>query len=179
MKLIFWGLVLVFFDFNLNIGACSVSVLPGFVGYWLIRRGMGQVDCDAYIRANPWVIAGIIYSAIVWVLNCIGLLKGSVVEILSIVIEPVIQLVVLHRITKGICELEDTHGWDLYGRSLKTAWLMVAVWTVLSRLMNVLGVASLAVLALLVTYAFVLYYIFRFHKSRRAFEDYEACREEE
>lgn len=179
MKLIFWGLFLVFFDFYLNIDACSISVLPGFVGYWLIRRGMGQVDCGAYIRANPWVIAGIIYSAIVWVLNCIGLMKGSVVEVLSVIIGPVVQLVVLYWVTGGIRELEDVHGWDLYGRSLKTAWIMVAVWVVLSRLMNVLGVAPLAVLAWIVSFAFMLYYIFRFHKSRRAFEEYEACREEE
>lgn len=182
MKLIFWGLILVFFDFHLNIGACSISLLPAFVGYILIGKGMKSVDCGAYVTARPWVTAGIIYSAIVWVLNCLGVMTQlttmALFAVLFAVGGTVILMGVLHRITGGICEIEQVHGWDLQGRALKTAWTVTAVWVVLMHLTSLLGMAALAVVALIAAYAFEVYYLFRYHKSRKAYEDYEACREE-
>lgn len=183
MKLIFWGLFFLFFDFNLNFGSSSISVLPEFVGYALILKGMKQVECGAYLTARPWVCAGIIYSAIVWVLNCLGIMAQlttmAVFAILFAVAGSLLKLGVVYWITKGVCELEESLEYNLYGKSLKTAWIVLLVWIVLVQVTSLLAMAAFALIALIASMIFMIYYLVCFHKSRKAYEERTSWPEEE
>ena len=183
MKLIFWGLIFLFFDFNLNFGSSSISILPDFAGYALIWKGMKQVECGAYITARPWVCGGIIYSAIVWVLNCLGIMAHltttALFAILFGVAGTLIELGVLYWITKGVCELEQVLEYDLYGKPLKTAWIVLLIWLVLVQVTSLLVMPAIAVIALIASFVFMIYYLVRFHKSRKAYEERISWPEEE
>ena len=179
MKLIFWGLIFLFFDFKLNFGSSSISLLPTFAGYALICSGMGRVEeCETYAKSRTWVIAGIVYSAVMWVLNCVGAQFDAMVSLLLSLVSSVLQLVTTYRIAAGVCELERVCKYDLYGRSLKTAWIVLLVWTVLVQATAWLGIVALAVVALVAAMVFMVYYIFRFHKSRKAYEEQAGWPEE-
>lgn len=175
MKLIFWGLIFLFFDINLNFGSSTISILPEFVGYALILKGMKRVDCGAYLTARPWVDVGIIYSAIVWVLNCLGILAQlttmAVFAILFAIAGSLLKLGVVYWITKGICELEESLEYNLSGKSLKTAWIVLAVWVVLVQVTSLLQMAAFALIALIASVIFMIYYLICFHKSRKAYEE--------
>ena len=172
MKLIFWGLIFLFFDFNLNFGASSISLLPAFVGFALIRKGMGTVtECERYGKAQPWMLAGIACSAVVWVLNLLGTPDGSVLGFVLGVVSGAFQLVATWQIAKGVAELEDVYQYDLYAKPLMTAWTVLLIWVILVRVTAWLGIDVLAMLALLASFVFMIYYIVRFHKSRKAYEE--------
>lgn len=172
MKLIFWGLIFLFFDFNLNFGASSISLLPAFVGYALIRTGMGRVtECERYGKARSWMLAGIAYSAVVWVLNLLGMPAGSALGFVLGVAGGVFLLVATWQIAKGVAELEGVCRYDLYAKPLMTAWTVLLIWVILVRVTAWLGIELLAMIALLASFVFMIYYIVRFHKSRKAYEE--------
>lgn len=168
MKLIFWGLFFLLFDFELNFGSSTVSILPTFVGYAMIFVGMGRVaECEAYARTRSWAAAGIVFSAVVWLLNCLGV-SYAVLVIVFTIIGTVLQLFVTYEIAKGIRELEGIHGYDMYGKSLMSAWIVLLVWRILTQVTIMPMFAMIAMLASLI---FTIYYIVRFHKSRKAYAE--------
>ena len=180
MKLIFWGLIFLFFDFNINIGRSTISFLPTFVGYALIYSGMGRVNgCETYTGARPWATAGIICSAIIWCANCLGILMGTEISFVLSIVSSLLQLVVTYKIARGVRELEEALKYDLYGKSLMTAWIVLLIWIVLVRVVSVLGMEMFALIALVASMVFMVYYVFRFHKSRKAYEDRMSWPEEE
>lgn len=174
MKLIFWGLIFLFFDFKINFGNSTISFLPGFVGYALIWKGMRQVDCGAYISAKPWVVTGIVYTAVIWVLNCLGILAHltavGVVSIMLTVAGSVIELGVIWWITKGVCELETRCEFDMHGRKLKKAWTILLVMAIVLLAATLLNRPVISLVVLIVYVIFMIYYLVWFHRCRKAYE---------
>jgi len=180
VKLIFWGLILVLFDINLYLGRTILSILPDFVGYILILKGMaGETAFPRWERARSLLTAAAVLTGAVWALNAVGVGAGEWAGLLLPLIPAVMKLLVTHRVCGGFRDLEKEHGWDLQGRSLSSAWMVVALWVVLEQLMGWVGLAPMVMIAMIAAVLFEIYFLFRFHKSRRAFEDYEACREED
>jgi len=173
VKRIFWGLFFIFFNLNLNLGSSTISFLPDFVGYALIWSGMKQVDCGAYITGRPWACVGTIYSAVIWVLNCAGIgnaLSATVLfAVLFAVAGTVIKLGVLYWITRGVCELEQAVGRSLYGQQLRTAWVVLLVCMVAAQATALLSLAVIAVVVLVASVIAMIYYIVRFHISRKEY----------
>jgi hypothetical protein len=64
LSTVFWGLILVFLDFNIN----QVSIIPDFVGYLLVLSGIKQLsEIDTNLdRLKKWTYMMILMTIISW-----------------------------------------------------------------------------------------------------------------
>lgn len=62
MKLIFWGLLLDFLDFNLTFNGFSIDILPDFVGWLLVLFGARRMreENERFARMQP--AAGVLFA---------------------------------------------------------------------------------------------------------------------
>ena len=56
MKKLFWGFFFVYLNFNLNLNAHSINILPNFVGWWLVLQGMEELKHESRYFENPRLI---------------------------------------------------------------------------------------------------------------------------
>ena len=147
MGSIFAGLVLVLFDFYFNIGSHSFNILPTFLGYLLILRGMSAMEGCALWRKNDLVIGALIYSVAHWLLLALvgGKIAADIILILGLA-AAVLQLLVTRRIAKGFLELEKEIYEDKYGERLMGGWKLLVIATVGANLLLVLGLSAFAVI---------------------------------
>ena len=47
MSRLFWGFFLIFVNFNLNVNAHTLNLLPPFVGYILLLQGMRELEPES------------------------------------------------------------------------------------------------------------------------------------
>lgn len=174
MKRIFIGLFFLLFDLNFYMGTSVIGLLPAFVGYILILLGMGKVeDSRGYQSVRSKIKIPAIFMGVMWVMGCTGLsvMVPSGVAYVLVLVSAAFQLLVTWWIVKGIREMEDTFHYDLYGRSLRTAWQVILAWVVLDKLAAFVGVDLLELLAGLMRAVFSVYYIFRFYKSWKEYKE--------
>ena len=62
MKLIFWGFLLDFLDFNLTLNGFSIDILPDFVGWLLVLFGARRMreENERFARMQP--AAGVLFA---------------------------------------------------------------------------------------------------------------------
>ena len=163
MNKIFWGLLFLFFDFNIN----GISILPAFVGYLLIYFGMKECNREydaisAYAKARPWAIVATVWSAVFWLpLLDLGYILSAVGMVL--------RLVVTYFIVEGVEQLEHTQGTNMNSARLRTAWYVTLVCSIVIYLMGI-ALSGLAVVAMIVWAVAAVVYLVAFYKSKKALE---------
>lgn len=171
MKLIFWGILFLFLDFSITIGNSSISILPAFAGYIMIYVGMGRVsECRTYGAARPMIRWAAVCAAVIWVLNCLGVLHDGFLSALGSAVSIALQLFTTYHIARGVLELEQGGERPLNGSKLMMAWRVVLVSLVLSQVLAWLGVGILAMLALLVFLGAAVCYTVLFYGAWKACE---------
>ncbi|MEG1254336.1 hypothetical protein [Clostridium sp.] len=110
LRFIFWGLILVFFDFHIGV----IEMLPNFIGYILIWKGVDKLK-----KHDVEFGKSVIYVQIMVGISIMQLgmslfgLDGSVItmsNIWIIVLEEVgllITLIIIYYIFKGLYNLEE------------------------------------------------------------------------
>lgn len=75
MQKIFTGLLLVSFDFNLTLGSCVIGLIPDFLGYIFIRKGVQELREESlcFARLDPWTLGMAVYSGILYLLDLFGI----------------------------------------------------------------------------------------------------------
>lgn len=166
MLTIFWGFLLLFVNINLNIGASTVDLLPDFLGYFLIARGLGQIGLQSvrFAKARPWAIAMTVYTAGLYILNIAATstslqLLGYFLGIAALAA----NLYISFQIVTGITELELAEGCDLRGERLKTVWRYMAVLNVLSYLFFWIPIAGIG--SLLAAFVVEVCFLVFFYKT--------------
>jgi len=117
-----------FLLFNFYIGRDNggvVHLIPSFVGYAFIFRGLNQLhdENNFFARMIPWSGGMFIWHILFWIVSFSG---GMYVDnALVIVIElvpTIIQLYILWQIINGIQDMEHRHGNDYESILLRKAW---------------------------------------------------------
>ena len=163
MNNIFWGLLLLLFDIKIN----EISLLPDFVGYLLIYFGMKEHNLkhgtiDAYAKAQPWAIAGTVFSAIFWLPLFDA---GYIPTIVGIAL----HLVVTWFIARGVQQMEQQSEREISASRLNNAWfamLVFHIFTPLARLEE-----ALAILIVAAGFVASLVYIVIFYRCKKALEN--------
>ena len=59
MRQIFWGMLFLFLDFNLNLGSSSIGLIPDFAGCIFLIRGLDALAGESvrFVQARPWAVA--------------------------------------------------------------------------------------------------------------------------
>jgi len=143
MKKFAIGFLLIFLNFNLNFNQFSLNVLPDFVGYYLLLKGMAEMETENPRFAAPRVFATgmVIYTAILWIGNLLGVSGGLLVMVLNL-IALVVHFYIAWVLVCALREVEAAHQADLYGAVLAKRWKILLGLNVAAQLLRVVAMAA-------------------------------------
>ena len=130
MKALFAGMLLVFLDVNIGIDRYILDVLPDFVGYLLMTRGLKALyrQSGSFSKALPLAQGMIVFSGVLYVMDLLAVtIYDRFVSFCLGLAGLVCSLVLSHWIVSGVGDLERNRGWDLEGEKLRSMWLYAAV----------------------------------------------------
>ena len=169
MSDIFVGLILLFFNFNLNLGASSIGLLPSFVGAYMIWTGTRELAAESEtMRELDTVLkVAIGVHAVIWVCNFFGMTRGKELELKAVdVVLQLLNLFILHQLTGGMEDLEKLRGVDMRVEMLKRWWMGLFVFSML----NVLWFLGLrSVLCTIGWFVALLGYLVCFSDGKKAY----------
>lgn len=170
MSSIFAGLLIVMIDFNFTVNDSVIELLPDFIGYFLIFRGLGILngESEEFGKAKPWTIGMIAFSATIYVLDLFGAASsmGVFAYIVSLT-ATVIFLYILHIIIKGMLDIETKRSCNLNAEQLKNVWLTNSIVQVAAFGLNI--IPKLALISLVIAFISNIVILILFSKSTKLY----------
>jgi len=170
MKSIFIGLLFIFLNFDINMGQMQIGLIPTFVGYILMLRGLNEMSAhsDWFSRAKWLATVMLVFSSFVYLMDLFGItrwlgLLGFILGVLSIVF----SLLILYRIVKGVEDIEAKNGWQMFAVQLYNRWVIMAVFSVASAVIVIIPV--LALISLLVSFIALIFFLVAFNRAKNVF----------
>ena len=129
MQNLFFGMLFVFLDFNLELGEVTIGLIPNFVGYILLVRGLEELygESTLFQKALPISKGMVVFSVVMYVINLMvlnvqlrfaGWLLGLALTITNLLIS--------RWIVSGVQEMERKKHVDLGGAYLDMIWKALA-----------------------------------------------------
>lgn len=179
MRKLFYGFLLMFLSFDLSVNGHTLDVLPDFVGYFLLIRGMKEMEAESglFQNARPFAVGMMVYTAVLWVGNLLAVTgEGWLTELLNL-IAMIVELYIAWLLIRAVRETEEARGADLSSGRLFGCWKgLVAVQAAAKLLALMINLANVSVLisliAVLAVIALVLnvLYLIAWWKATRAYE---------
>ena len=174
MRSIFIGLLFVFLDFNLNIGASQIGLIPDFVGYAFMLAGLKDLadKSDRFIKVRPFSTGMLIYTAILYAFDLLGITVslGSAVSFILGLVSTLISFYISYGIVMGIKDMELRMGIFLNAEKLFAVWRIYAVLSLIIYLLFFIPVLGwLGIIAGLVAGIVFLVY---FNNTKRLYEQH-------
>lgn len=137
MRNIFVGLLLVFLDFNLDIGITRVGLIPDFIGYILIYQGLGEISLLSgwFAKVRPFALGMSIYTALTYAGDLLGMWAQQNIWFISVLLGLVsvgVSLYISYGIVMGVKDLEVSEGRRLEGERLYQVWRMLAIFSAIT-----------------------------------------------
>lgn len=129
MKKLFIGLILILFDFNINIGHCIIGITPDFVGFLLIYKGFREISPYTliYEQTEKYSIIMVIFASIMYFGDLIGLVYiCDILVFVMRIIYSIGELFITYRMVQGIIDIEKKNNVQLGGKSLNLLWICEA-----------------------------------------------------
>ncbi len=130
MNNLFYGMLFVFLDFTLNLGNCVIGLIPDFVGYILMLKGLREIESESglFARAKPWATGMAVYTGILYAMDLLGIsARLRFAAWLLGLLSTAVSLVISYWIVTGVRDMETARRWDLQGDKLKILWVALAV----------------------------------------------------
>ena len=135
MKLIFWGLLLDFLDFNLTLNGFSIDILPDFVGWLLVLFGARRMreENERFARMQP--AAGVLFA--VYLLSFLlqpfgsidlgGSLPAAALVLAVNLVFVALYAYVLWQLVRAMQEMEERYGRAFGAHGIRTAVIVILV----------------------------------------------------
>lgn len=139
MEKICLGVLFLMLDFFVNLGAMKIGLLPDFLGYWLILRGMQDLEqqCPRFRKLQPLAIGLTALGLVPFFMDVLALrAQISMFTIAMRLAEQAARLFMVGMLVKGVQDMEKQHGFALQGDKLRTLWLAWAVVSTLTWLLS-------------------------------------------
>ena len=179
MRKLFYGFLLMFLSFDLSFNGHGLDVLPDFVGYFLLIRGMKEMapESGLFRNARPFAVGMMVYSAILWVGDLLAVTgEGCLSQIMDL-IAMIVALYIAWVLIRAVQETEASRIAELNSGKLLACWKGLAAIQVAAQVLGLMiNLANLGVLigliALLGLAAFVvnILYLIAWWKATRAYE---------
>lgn len=168
MSNLFYGFLLVFLNFNLTFDSIVINLLPDFLGYYLIMKGLKELtsESDHFMKVIPFAQGMMVYSTIRYILDVVGISSrlGWINVGLSIIVT-IFLLYIVYEIIQGILELERKMMTNLNGATLLLEWKIIAVLDIINYLVMFLPLIS--VLFIFVVAVITILFLVRFHSTKQ------------
>lgn len=139
MNRLFWGLIFILLNYKITLGSATVGLLPDFVGYFLLMKGMEELseESECMNKARHGAFGMALVSVILYVADLLNLSAMQAVGIWALGLAAhAVGLAVLYGMVSGIRQMERNDRRDLQGEKLKTMWLVQAVMGTIAYLLS-------------------------------------------
>jgi len=156
----------VFLNFNLEIGGLTIGLLPNFLGYLLILKGLSELSglSARFYKMTPAVLFVGTYSALAYFLETFGALGGGTAVYVFALISINLSLFVSYNIIMGIQDIEIHRGQDMNFAQLFLAWKILAVFSFLPFAAQLTPIPL--VLAIVIYFVVAFYFLIILNKTR-------------
>mgnify|MGYP004606890701 CR=1 FL=1 len=166
METLFIGVFLVLLDISVNIGGYPVGILPDFLGYMMIGRGLSELaglQSPHFDRLRGKARVFTVYSLVLYVLSIFRVTEklGGLGLVISLVTFVFAVYTVL-EIIKGIRDAELALESDFQVKTLTKAF---CVWTVVGLAAVILCETRFASQGVILNLAISALYLYVFNKS--------------
>lgn len=180
MKSIFIGYLLIFLDFNFNLNGHVIGILPDFIGFILIAKGLQELsrESERFPKVRPWAIGMAVYTAVLYVLDLVGFNVDIqwLMLILSLIATS-ITLYISYSVILGVKDIEANRNADLNSEKLRTTYIPMAVLQVVSHLG--IFIPYLAIVCSIISVILVIVFLVQLNRTKKAYEalpqSYEAA----
>ena len=130
MNRLFWGLLFCLLDYDVTVGTAVFGLLPDFLGYFLMMKGMEELAGENrfFDRGRHMAFGLMIAGVILYGADLMN--PGGMTRVIFWAAELavlVIRLVLLRVIIAGILRMEQDRGLQLRGDLLKSMWTILIV----------------------------------------------------
>lgn len=169
MSNLFIGLLLVFLDFNLNLGNITIGLIPDFLGYIYMVKGLKELARESmnFRKVEPYASGMIIYTGILYVLDLVGFSALGIISQLLAVISALISLYISYLCVLGVKDMEVMNKQNLNGENLLANWKVMAVCSVLSLILTFIPIINL--IFVLITFAVTIGFLVHFNRSKEQY----------
>lgn len=175
MKNIFIGFILVFLDFNLTLGSSQIGLIPDFVGYIVMTRGLIEMadESSMFVKVKPYVTGMTIYTGILYLLDLLGISVslGALTYVLAI-ISMAVSLYISYHIVMGVIDMEGNYNTTLNGSKLKSTWTLLAIFNVLTFVS--LLIPFIAIICIVASFIVAIYFLVIFNHSKNLYYEINA-----
>lgn len=133
MNRLFWGLFFVLLDLKTTVGTAVIEVLPDFIGFYLMMKGMESLagKSDRFDRGRHWcfglaIVGGILFGADLMNPDTMAKVWLWAIGLAALIL----TLVLIRAAVRGIRDM---------GRNTQNAdamWMILAVMQVICHLLN-------------------------------------------
>ncbi|WMI82195.1 hypothetical protein [Anaerotignum sp. MB30-C6] len=170
MQQLFTGMLLIFFDFNLTVNTALIGLVPDFVGYIFIYKGLLELTEESphFKQILELSKSMVVIMAVIYLMNLFSITASS--QLLTIILGTIttaITLYTIYHIVRGVLDIEISKNIDLFGEKLFSTW---KAWAILSALATLLMfVTVISTILLLVGIVMAIIFLVTFYKSKNQF----------
>lgn len=129
MKRLLIGFFLIFFELGVSLFGFSFGLLPDFVGYFFITKGIMELDDETprFYKLRPFTIGMAILTGILYVVDLLGFsgdmgVWGFVLGLVT----TAFSLYISYQVTTAVSDMEARRETDLNYKQLRMYWLITA-----------------------------------------------------
>ena len=128
MKKFFIGMLFIFLNFNLTFNGHIVGLLPKFVGYWFVLKGIESFNSEvpAFEKVKQLCKIMIVVHTVFYIFNLLAITLYSIAVVLNFA-SLAAALYITFNITEGILYLENSKNIFLEGENLRDKWKMFCI----------------------------------------------------
>ena len=171
MKKIFLGFLFVFLDFNLNAGNSTIGLIPDFLGFIFLVKGLQELSHESkrFVRMRPYAIGMAVYSGILYVMDLLGMSAalGWAGVILGI-IATILILYISYNIIMGVKEIEANRNANLNGENLYSTWIPMAIMQVVTYVTIV--APAISIICIIVSFVLAIVFLVQLNRTKNAYE---------
>ena len=165
MGKIFAGLLFVFLHFRIN----GFDLLPDFVGYLLIWRGMKSVS-EYTSWQTGWAAAAAVASVAIFGVSLAGIRFPGVLGTGVNLVITALHMAVTFDIVRGLEELEQLSGADLQAVWLRKVWYIILIATAAGYAGSLLRSAGIVSFASILAMVGIVCYLVGAYKAWRGYD---------
>lgn len=170
MQLLFTGMILIFIDINFTVGTGVIGLVPDFVGYIYIYKGLFELTEESphFQQVLPLSKVMVVVMAVIYAMDALSITTASQsLSILLGMITTAISLYTIYHIVRGVLDIETSKNIDLFGEKLFSTWKMWAVFATLS--VMPVPVTALSVILIFISLIMAIIFLVTFEKSKRQY----------
>ena len=165
MENFFIAFVFIILNFNITVSNHAVGLIPTFVGYIFIKRGVAEFEGKVphFEKLKLFSKIMIAVGIVVYIMDFLALNIGGVYFIVSVVMLAA-AVYTSFNVVEGVLYLEETKQIDLLGAKTRRMWMVMIIGNVAATV--TVFIPFLNVIATLASFVCNILFLVAFNKTR-------------